>query len=643
MAKKKAASAAAATARPSDAPAADSQHPRDTARDTVELENLKTLNRILVGKANERKKKLDEISAENQFTGDLQRGITSLVVSFRLAEMADEKKAAEGKARSTEEALARARYELKLLDEEKGAIKKALDESTKGRESALVELEKMERRAEEREAEVRKASEMLLSELEQRKVNIQSLEAEKAALLVKVTSLEEALRNDSDKLQLVLKEKGEIEKVLKTAILEKDACKREFEAMSLELETTTKKMNHFTEEYVALKEMIVKIHQEYKEEKLNFIKEMEALSERLRGIECEIDQDKIVFEASICSLQSKVLEQEKKNLDQKLALADAALTLREANERLELVTEEHNDVKKAMYQAVSERDLSQKKLAEEEDLKVMATRETESLRKEFDSIVKDNGKLQLAIDNQKNEYEKEIDSLRVAVKRVEKEKEAIQETRTKQDAEISDLQREVADLMSNVSDLNVANEEVKGLSLQIEELQKERDNVHAELQKAMASFESFVAENERIKIESDALARENESLSKNLSSSMQVIKEMDEKARAADERLSRVVAMLRSTSKIINGTEEGNANNVGREVVTEHESCENINDMAGELETIKAVLECRALKIEELNSEIKVLHGSLAEATPKDGIWTWVYPTVSTVVAAASIAYAVKR
>ncbi|XP_042460364.1 M protein, serotype 24-like [Zingiber officinale] len=638
MAKKKAASAAAATARPSAAPAADSQHPRDTARDTVELENLKTLNRILVGKANERKKKLDEISAENQFTGDLQRGITSLVVSFRLAEMGDEKKAAEGKARSTEEALARARYELKLLDEEKGAIKKALDEATKGRESAVVELEKMERQAEEREAEVRKASEMLLSELEQRKVNIQSLEAEKAALLVKVTSLEEALRNDSDKLQLVLKEKGETEKDLKTAILEKDACKREFEAMSLELETTTKKMNHFTEESVALKEMIVKIHHEYKEEKLNFIKEMEALSERLRGIECEIDQDKTVFEASICSLQSKVLEQEKKNLDQKLALADAAL--REANERLELVTEEHNDVKKAMYQARSERDLSQKKLAEEEDLKVMATRETESLRKEFDSIVRDNGKLQLVIDNQKNEYEKEIDSLRVAVKRVEKEKEAIQETRTKQDAEISDLQREVADLMSNVSDLNVANEEVKGLSLQIEELQKERDNVRAELQKAMASFESLVAENERINIESDALIRENESLSKKLSSSMQVIKEMDEKARAADERLSSVVAMLRSTSKIINGTEEGNANNVGREVVTEHESCENINDMAGELETIKAVLECRALKIEELNSEIKVLHGSLAE---KDGIWTWLYPTVSTVVAAVSIAYAAKR
>ncbi|XP_074561117.1 uncharacterized protein LOC141817346 [Curcuma longa] len=601
---KKAASTAAATGQPSAASAANSQHPGDPAQDTVQLENLKTLNRILAGKANERKKKLDEISAENQFTGDLERGITSLVVSFRLAEMADEKKAAEGKARSTEEALARARYELKSLDEENGAIKKALDEAAKGRESAMLELEKMERREEEREAEVRKELEMLLPELEQRKVSIKSLEAEKAALALQVSSLEEALRNASDKLQIVLKEKAVIEKYLKTALLEKDACKRELEAMSLELETTTKKMNHFTGESVVLKEKIVKIHQEHEEEKLNFMKEMEALSERLRGIECEKEglyQAKTVFEASICSLQSKVLElepivQEKKTLDVKLALADAAL--REANQRLDLLTEEHNDVKKAMYRAISERDLSQKKLAEEEDMKVMATRETESLRKEFDSI-------------------------------------AIEETRTKQDAEISDLQREVAKLMSTVSDLHVANEEVKVLSLQIEELEKERDNVHAELQKAMASFDNLVAENERIKIEGDALTRENDSLSKKLSSTMQAVEQMDEKARAADGRLSRFAAMLRSTSMIINGMEEGNANNVGREV--------NINDMAGELESIKAVLKCRASKIEELNSEIKVLHGSLAEAMKKDGIWTWLYPTVSTVVAAVSIAYATKR
>ncbi|XP_074588898.1 uncharacterized protein LOC141844803 [Curcuma longa] len=189
--------------------------------------------------------------------------------------------------------------------------------------------------------------------------------------------------------------------------------------------------------------------------------------------------------------------------------------------------------------------------------------------------------------------------------------------------------------MSTVSDLHVANEEVKGLSLQIKELEKERDNVHAELQKAMASFDNLVAENERIKIEGDAMTRENDSLSKKLSSSMQVVEQMDEKARAADARLSRFAAMLRSTSMIINGMEEGNANNVGREV--------NINDMAGELESIKAVLKCRASKIEELNSEIKVLHGSLAEAMKKDGIWTWLYPTVSTVVAAVSIAYATKR
>lgn len=641
MAKKKAASTGAANAQPSAEPTADSQHPGDAAQDTVELENLKMLNRILAGKANERKKKLDEISAENQFTGDLQSGITSLVVSFRLAELADEKKAAEGKTRSTEEALARARYELKLLDEEKSAIKKALDEAAKGRESALLELEKMKRQAEEREAGVRKEFLMLLSELEQRKVHIQSLEAEKTALAVKVSSLEEALRNTSDELQFVLKEKGEIEKDLTIAILEKDACKREFDAMSLELETITKKMNHFTGESVALKEKIVKIHREYEEEKLNFMKEMEALSERFSGIECEKEgfyRDKTMLEASICSLQSKVSElesivQEKNTLDEKLALANAAL--REANQSLDLVTEEHNDVKKAMYQAISERDLSRKKLEEEENMKVMATRETESLRMEFDSIVKGNGKLQLVIKKQKNEYEKEIDSLRSAVKRIEKEKEAIEETRTKQDAEISDLQIEVANFMSTVSDLNVANEEVKNLSSQIEELEKDRDNVHAELQKAMASFDSLVVENESLKIEGDALTRENDSLSKKLSSSMQAVKEMDEKARAADERLSRVVAMLRSTSKTIN--------NVGREVVSEQESCENIDDMAREWETIKTVLKCRAAKIEDLNSEIKVLHGSLAEATKKDGIWTWLYPTVSTVVAAVSIAYAAKR
>ncbi|XP_009383694.2 uncharacterized protein LOC103971405 [Musa acuminata AAA Group] len=635
--------------------------PKQPSSDT--LENLKELNRLLLKETMERREQvtalrssLHQLSHDSSLSSDLERRFTGLVVASRLSEVAAEMAAAEA-------ALVTARERLESVSEEKDALKKALDVAVLERDSAVADLDENKRQAEARVATVVEEADRTKSDLEQRKAYVRSLEDENTTLEEKIKSTEEYLRSASDQLQSIRDEKGEIEINLRQAIQDRDACKKDLDVLSVALQTAQEKVENSQAANIALSEEIAIMQRDFEEDKTKFVKEIAGLKERAHSIDCkkeELEQEKTILETEVAGLRGRVSElgaivQQRIALEEKLSLAEEAL--RRTNERLDFVTAETDDVKKALKQAISERDLSQVKLAEEEKLKATARKETERLTKELGFLEKEKERLQLDNEAQKRDHVKELDGLRDTVKKIEEEKDEIHRLRTEQKVEIANLQMEVAKLLSSVSelqelcrtntecnlqlqaekesalrDLDLEKAGVDGLRLQIEELKKSKDDAHVEVSEIKASLNCLIAENKNMKLEFDSLDKEKASLEEKLDNTLHVVEEMEAKARTADENFNRVLFLLKDNADVMDGLGEGEENGVGQEIGSERE-----------LDAIVMTLKSKAAKTEDMDREIKVLRGAIAVAEKKGGgVWTWLYPTVATCIAAISFAYATK-
>ncbi|RZS25739.1 hypothetical protein BHM03_00058988 [Ensete ventricosum] len=637
--------------------------PKQPSSDT--LENLKELNRLLLKETMERREQvnalqsgLHQLSHDSSLSSDLERRVTRLVVASRLSEVGKEMAAVVG-------AMGTARERLESVSEEKDALKKALDVAVLERDSAVADLDENKRQAEARVATVIEEADRQKSDLQQRKAYIRSLEDEKTTLEEKIRSTGEYLRGASDQLQSIRGEKGEIEINLRQAIQDREACKKDLDVLSVALQTAQEKVESSQAVNIALNEEIASMQRDFEEGKTKFVKEIDELKLRAHSIDCkkeELEQEKAILETEVAGLRGRVSElgaivQQRIALEGKLSLAEEALRI--TNERLDFITAETDDIEKALKQAISERDLSQVKLAEEEKLKATARKETERLTKELGFLEKEKERLQLDIDAQKRDHVKELDGLRDTVQKIEEEKDEIHRLRTEQKAEIANLQMEVAKLLSSVSelqelcrtnfegnlqlqaekesalrDLDLEKLGVNGLRLQIEALKKSKDDAHIEVSEIKASLDCLMAENKHMKLEFDSLAKEKASLEEKLDNTLHVSEESEAKARTADENFNRVLFLLKDNSDVVNGLEEGEEKGVGREIGSERE-----------LDAIVMTLKTKVAKTEDMDNEIKVLRSAIAEAEKKKGgkgAWTWLYPTVATCIAAVSFAYATK-
>ncbi|WOL15726.1 hypothetical protein Cni_G24507 [Canna indica] len=636
-------------------------------------ENLKTLNQFLLKQTtelreqvNDLQSRVDRLSVDHSLSSDLEHSVIRLVVSARLAELAAELATAVAQARSADE-------RLELVSREKGLVEKALDAVSLERDSAREDLNVMKRESEERVAALREEAEKQKSDLEQRKAYILSLEGDKAAMEGVIRSMEEALRSTTEQFLLIKGEKGEIEKDLQRTIFERDTCKRDLEALSMALQTAQEKMQSSQAANLALKDEIARMQLDFDEGRTNMVMEVDKLKEKVRSIESNkevLEQQKVVLETKVASLQGRVSElhsvmQEKVALEEKLSLAEE--TVRISNENLEIITAEKDDIKMALDRAITEIDLNQLKLAEEEKSKAMVKKEIERLGLEVRSLEREKERLQLEIKGRKMDYMKEIVGLRDMVKKVEEEKDKINRLGINQEAEINKLNSEVAELLSTVSqlqdmcristennvqlqadkesaisDLHLKKKEVDCLMLQVDELNKNKDNLHNELCQTKASLDSLIAENQNIKGDFGSLIKEKAALEEKLQNTLHVVKEFEEKCKTADENFRKVLSLLKGTSEIINGLEEGKQNDIPRQISREYEMHENIRNVEDELEAIRLAFKSRAAKSEDMNQELKVLRSAMAETKKRGGVFTWLYPAAATFFAVVSFAYAAK-
>ncbi|XP_009412909.2 protein GRIP-like [Musa acuminata AAA Group] len=562
------------------------------------VESLKTLNELLFMETEELRQKirdlrshLDHLSLDHSLSSDLENDITRLVLASRLAEFAEEMTAAEERTTPVEADLVMAGLHLESADADKDAIEKTLDAAISDKVAVLEDTGDKNHHAELQVAVLLEEMESLEVALKQNLSSIGTLEVEKATMGEKIKYMEEVLRTTDDQLLSIAREKGEIEKDLELAIMERNACRRDLHAMSMVLEKTKEEFAGYQAANNALDQGIVKLERQFEEEHATVIKDVNRWMGKVGGTERrkeELEQQISILQTKITDLQGKVskseaIRQEKIALEEKLGSVEEAL--KSANERFDLVAAEKDGLKKALEQATLERESTQRKLTDEANkCKAMIAQVTEELK------------------------------MKLGLK-------AVDESKAKQEGEIATLQGQVADLSSTLSalvdssgditgrkaqrqaekeavlrDLDLEKAKVRRLRLQLEKLKKGRDDAANVLRKMVVVIEGLIAENRIIE-----------------------------------------------TSELITGlVTAGNEDGVGRGIDIEQDADESMEHMGGELEAMKTALKSKLAKVEGMDQALNLLGGAV-EGKKNGGEWRWLCPTAATLLAAISLAYAAKH
>ncbi|CAD5163449.1 unnamed protein product [Musa acuminata subsp. malaccensis] len=562
------------------------------------VDSLKTLNELLFMETEELRQKirdlrshLDHLSLDHSLSSDLENDITRLVLASRLAEFAEEMAAAEERTTPVDADLMTAGLHLESADADKDAIEKTLDAAISDKDAVLEDTGDKNHHAELQVAVLLEEMESLEVALKQNLSSIGTLEVEKATMGEKIKYMEEVLRTTDDQLLSIAREKGEIEKDLELAIMERNACRRDLNAMSMVLEKTKEEFAGYQAANNALDQGIVKLERQFEEEHATVSKDVNRWMGKVGGTERrkeELEQQISILQTKITDLQGKVskseaIRQEKIALEEKLGSVEEAV--KSANERFDLVAAEKDGLKKALEQATLERESTQRKLTDEANkCKAMIAQVTEELK------------------------------MKLGLK-------AVDESKAKQEGEIATLQGQVADLSSTLSalvdssgditgrkaqrqaekeavlrDLDLEKAKVRRLRLQLEKLKKGRDDAANVLRKMVVVIEGLIAENRIIE-----------------------------------------------TSELITGlVTAGNEDGVGRGIDIEQDADESMEHMGGELEAMKTALKSKLAKVEGMDQALNLLGGAV-EGKKNGGEWRWLCPTAATLLAAISLAYAAKH
>ncbi|URD74145.1 hypothetical protein MUK42_34526 [Musa troglodytarum] len=594
-------------------------------------DNLKTLNQMLLDETMVRRKQVNDLHAllDRLFlASDLERGVTRLVISSRLAEFAAKMAAAKEKEKENDLLISRLKLEAATGDD--NSIKQALNEAILERDSALLKLEETKLQVVTAVNTGREVIAKLRSDLEERKVQILALEADKASMVERIGSMEKAPQSGNDQLQLIKGEKGEIENDLERAILETDECKRDLNAMPTALQKTDGSQVSID----AFDETMVKMQHDSEDKTKGFI---------LSSDQCKMEEhreERGILETEIANLQERESElqatwQEEIASDEKLRLAEEPFM----KIAMGFVTREKDHLKKALDRAILERDSNQRNAT--------VTEEAEKLTMEIDSSGNEKKILQLDNEGRIGDHVKEADGTVNSLKKITEEKDAIDASRATQEYGIAELQRAMADLQSCSSALReyygtntesnawLQSENARrGLDIEKAEVsgpivQMEKDDVHGKLQEMKALPESPMAENNDFK--------------KDLYSSTMRMASLEARSTAAAKKRLLPFKLAHGIMRLSFDIEDCEEKAMRQQLGLDDDSDdENIQNIARELVVIKMVSERKMMMIRNMREEIQLLRDAMAEAKNKGALRTWLYPAAATLLA-IYLAYAAKR
>ncbi|KAK4340422.1 hypothetical protein RND71_041884 [Anisodus tanguticus] len=510
--------------------------------------------------------------------------------------------------------------------------------------------------------------------------------------------VEEKLNSVEREMVDVLREKGEIEKVLIGKESEIESLKKkvsdvsdevvnernvseeirnEKDDMRMELDVQIEEANRLRVKLVETEKREKEIEVEVGKLKVEYDAVKEEIKDREGKIESLVSEKELVENSLLGS--NKVIEELKGKIDgivrEKEGIEVEKNAEAKKNGELENTVTGLNDMVLSLQKEEAK---LRENLAELEKKCLEGLRKDEEMEKKINELVKGNNEKEIRVENlieQKSFVERELDK---ALKQLDEEKKKIEQTVTEKnrmekakvsrESEIVELQKQLAEFKDVIEKLEVScngqEEKVKNLETEVgkykaafervilekDEIQKcfadEEEsgiNMKKQIEEMEKHIEKIVKEVEQTKAEYLDVVREK----KELETQCQVLNEeiacVQTSLGEAQKKLSAMqckVELANSNSEEILNALRTAADSICSNGGGANGSVVGEKQMNGEaeLEAIKNVIKSKENKVEEMERQVEFLQFSVAQAQKKKNFWTML-SSATTLFAAISLAY----
>ncbi|KAK3031615.1 hypothetical protein RJ639_035621 [Escallonia herrerae] len=614
------------------------------------LENLKSLNSLLLKETVERRQQVDSLKESN---GALES---------ELSRSKMEKDGLEAELARLSELAVMAEMERTLVfvfvAVQVGERAEAIVKERDGLEREKVEIKK---KMEGLERDMRKAL--------QEKSEIERVKSEKESavkvLEIRVNELVRDIGKEKDESGRVSQERDELRANL-------DAQIEETNGLILKLEETEKRENGILEEVEKIKTAFKGVMEEKEEREVtieSLMRDKDAtersLAESNRVIQemmrelteivrekVEIEEERNVevgkrreLENSVDELNETVsgLKREKEGLRQVVGVLEKTCNegvekQKDMVKQIGVLVEKRNELEKRFEGLIEEKGLIMKQSAE-------ALEQLDAQKLKEENIIRE----KIEIEEMKLRRENEIVELR---KQVSRFKDAIlkaEESCMDKSEDIKKLKCELLHCRDELGRVGVQRDEairdlgeekMSGMKLRekVLEMEKNIEETHKVFEEVKAEKNNLDGEKKELESRCATLLKNIDSVDSKLDEAQRDIDAMQAKVALANANSDLVLNMLRNTVTLVGLSKDEKAVMDETWLIDQQKAGEEVNPYVVELEAIKNAFESRERHIKDINRQAEFLRKSVAEANKRKSFWT-VVSSATTFLAAASIVY----
>ncbi|KAL1539943.1 golgin subfamily A member 6-like protein 1 [Salvia divinorum] len=597
--------------------------PPPSSVDSEKLENLKSLNQMLLKEAVERRQQVDSLL---QSKGSLE---------MELSRSSSDKEALGSELAQLVDRVAELELERRVL-----AVYVAVQVGVEGEEFVRemkgleMEMREKEKEVEERASSIarlnaalseshgalgaeREASRRVQVERDvfEAKLNRQieedlGLRTNLAELGDKIRDFERDIEESRTAYNAVVNEREGMATRIKLLVEEKDFTVRDLMESNKLIEKMKDEIS-----------VIVKEKEEVEKEKNREIGKRRELENVVTGINdmvADLKQEEASLQKIVAELDKKCAEGETKLSEMWRETDRLVGEMKLSEKRIKELADEKGVIEKELNDAL-------KNLAER-------SLELEGLANEKFVILEEKS----CVEGQVRELGSHIDELRAAVVELEESNVAYVE-------KIRSLESQVGEYKSKLEKFYVEREGVERcldeekqnalkLNAKIEELEKRIEKSHKASGELKTEKAAILSEKMELESRFGILREEIASLQETMAKLRAEFDSMKSKAETADANSVLVLNMLKGTSAFCSKEEcEGEVGNI-------HVNGEALKVHAVEMETIKNAFKSKAAKMEEMKRQLVVLRSSVMDEQKKKSFWTML-SSVTTLLAALSLAY----
>lgn len=588
------------------------------------LENLKSLNQMLLKEAFERRQQVE-----------------SLVLSKESLEMELKRSNSEREALRSEltllsERAARLKLEQGVVDvfvAAQVAVKgEVFEEKTKGLEMEMKELRDV---IYEKESEIGSLSGKL-SEIEatlgderevSRRVCVERDET-KGKLDLQIEEgkrLRENLLEFEEKKRAVEREIGELRVTYNAVVGEKEEREMRIESITREKDSVERSLaesNKLSENIKKELDRVVREKEGIEEEKNVEMSKRQELENAISGLNdmvVNLQNEEVKLQAYVAELEKKCVEGEERQRDMRREIDQLVVEKKLCEKRNEELADERTAIEKDFNKAVGQ-------LAEQKH-------KIEEMVNENIVILEAKGRL----DSEVCELQTQVAELKTVVLKLEENSRVEVEKIKKLESEVWDYICKLEEVKTQRDEVQKFLHEEKQKAVRLNEKIGELENIVGESLKASeevrATNAAVFAEKVELESQCEKLKKEIVSLENTITEARNEFDSMKGKVEIADANTKQVLNMLKDTAAFCS-KDEGDS--LVEDVLGSNG--EETKAYVTELEMIKSAFKSKVTKVENMKKQLELLHNSVQDAQKKKSFWT-VLSSATTLLAAISIAY----